>query len=62
MIHSASSFDQLADGRPKPYGQCFAKNKTVLVITVVVPLGVSSSAGLLRNHQIEQTREDDRIS
>lgn len=40
MIHSASSFDQLADGPPKPDGQCFAKNKTVLVIIVVVPLGV----------------------
>lgn len=40
MIHSASSFDQLADGPPKPDGQCFAKNKTVLVIIVGVPLGV----------------------
>lgn len=40
MIHSASSFDQLADGPPKPNGQCFAKNKTALVIIVVVPLGV----------------------
>lgn len=39
MIHSASSFNQLADGPSKPDGQCFAKiseNKTVLVITVVV--------------------------
>lgn len=41
MIHSASSFDQLAGGPPKPDDQCFAKNKTVLVIIVVVPLGVS---------------------
>lgn len=40
MIHSASSFDQLAGGPPKPDDQCFAKNKTVLVIIVVVPLGV----------------------
>lgn len=32
MIHSASSFDQLAGGPPKPDDQCFAKNKTVLVI------------------------------
>lgn len=44
MIHSASSFDQLAGGPPKPDDQCFAKNKTVLVIIG----GSSRSAGRVR--------------